>query len=208
LVWIRRIRDGFLPHEIRAWRKGAHERQKGRGDARAACFLLNNLLDTSPLLVCPRHVRIFLRHVGAPVRLDHSLACSAERQVKSISRPGARTALGVEREERCTSSMIEPPRQHREDTYRFTKPWQKVNGIAANSASQIQSLSLPCASFWAARASGRRRLNEMPFHVPSKEDYNCCTGRWVRCGHGLVTSRSPDGRAAASLPEASENELQ
>ena len=62
------VRDRLLPARSRCSAgSGPIQRQEGRRHACALRFLLNDPVDTSPLLVRPRHLRIALCHLSAPV---------------------------------------------------------------------------------------------------------------------------------------------
>jgi hypothetical protein len=59
--------NNIRPHEIRVPGKRSDQRQKGCCHSCAARFLLNDLVDASPLLVGPRHLRIVGCHLCSPI---------------------------------------------------------------------------------------------------------------------------------------------
>jgi hypothetical protein len=58
------IADDFRPHEVRVAGKRPDQRQERCSHAGAARFFLNDLIDASPLLVGPWHLRVVCRHVS------------------------------------------------------------------------------------------------------------------------------------------------
>src|SRR5262249_31629561 len=67
---LRGVVDTSSAHEVGIRRQRSIQRQEGRGHARAVRLLLNDLVDASPLLVRPWHLRVVRAHLSPPLEMS------------------------------------------------------------------------------------------------------------------------------------------